>query len=300
MPNTLPKLVCLIGPTASGKTDLSIKLAKKFNGEIISADSRQIYSGLDIGSAKITKKEMQGITHHLLDAAKPGTTYSLAEYKRNACRSIDAVIVRGKTPFLVGGTPLYAYAVIENYHIPHIPPNNRLRKRLETKSTDELFKELQKLDPKTAEIIDKNNPRRLIRALEVVKITGNSFLEYKKKGPKRYKTLKLALYHTREKLYERIDKRTDERISGIVKEIKKLLSMGVSPEWLKNLGLEYRFITLGILGELSPEESVEKLKFAIHSFARRQLTWLRKDKNIHWISSDNEAINLVEDFLEAV
>lgn len=298
MKKKLPKLIVILGPTASGKTDLSIKLAKQFDGEVVSADSRQIYRGLDIGSAKITQEKMQDIPHYLLDVADPGNTYTLAEYQKNAFDAIDSIIKKEKNPFLVGGTPLYLYSIIDNYTIPKVAPNQKRRKELENMDKEKLQKLLKKIDPETYKKIDTQNPRRIIRAIEVVETTGSSFFKQRKKQTPKYQTLKIAPYHTRENLYERIDSRTDARVEGIVKEIKKLLEGGVSSEWLKNLGLEYRFITQGILKELEPEEAVQKLKYAIHSFTRRQYTWLRKDEEIHWIKNEQEATNIVQKFLQ--
>lgn len=299
MTDTLPKLIAIAGPTASGKTDFSIELAKVSNGEVVSADSRQVYSGLDIGSAKITQEEMQSVPHFLLDVATPGTTYTLGEFQDDAFEAIGDIIKRGNTPFLVGGTALYLYAVIDNYRLPRVAPNPTLRTKLEQQSPEELFAHLQTIDPNTAEIIDAQNPRRLIRAIEVVEATGKSFVEQKKQGPPKYDVLKLAPYHERDKLYQRIDTRTDARIPGIIEEIKTLLEQGVDPEWLISLGLEYRFITQFIQGDISSlEEATEQLKHAIHAFTRRQFTWFNKDEEINWVKDTKAAEQLISKFLQ--
>ncbi len=290
-------LIAIVGPTATGKTDLSLDLAEAHSGEIVSADSRQIYRGLDIGSGKVNPQERARVPHYLLDVAEPGETYTLAQYQRDATRAIEDILSRDNIPFLVGGTPLYLYAVIDNYRIPSVPPLPALRALLEKASTETLFALLAHKDPETARNIDRNNPRRLIRALEVVYATRRSFSLQKKKGRRRWRTLKLAIDMPRSVLYERIDKRVDVRKDKMEQEISNLLACGVSPHWLSRLGLEYRFVTAYLTGEMPREEAIKKLKYAIHRFARRQLTWFRKDKEIIWASSPSEAELHVRQFL---
>lgn len=228
------KLVVILGPTASGKTALSLKLAKKFNGEIISADSRAIYKGLDIGSAKPGKKEMAGIPHHLIDVATPDKTLTLSQYKKLALAKINDRVGRYKLPFLVGGTALYIYSVIDNWLIPEIPPNKKLRAKLEKQDTEKLWKELAKKDPKAKRFVDPKNKRRIIRALEVIAATGKPFSKQRKKGEPLFDTLILGVnpdakgsglrLERRRKIKENIAKRTKQMLkAGLVEEVKEIL-----------------------------------------------------------------------------
>ncbi|MDO8489810.1 MAG: tRNA (adenosine(37)-N6)-dimethylallyltransferase MiaA [bacterium] len=293
-------LVVILGPTSSGKSDLAIKLAKKFNGEIVSADSRQVYRGLDIGSGKVTKKEQKMVPHHLLDIAKPGAQCSIAKYKKLADRAILDIVKRGKVPFLVGGSPLYTKAVVEDYGIPEVKPDLKLRKELEAQSLPNLLKLLKKFDPASYERVDRKNPRRVIRALEIIFHTGVPIPEIKKES--RYDALLLGIDVPREKLYEQIDDRVYSRVKqGMIREVEKLIESGVPKKWLKSLGLEYRFITEYLEGPKTKREKeamLQLLKFAIHDFARRQLVWYRKMPAIKWGTSIKQAEGNIGKFLK--
>lgn len=301
MQQSLPPLIVVLGPTASGKSALGIALAQRFAGEIVSADSRQVYRGLDIGSAKVTPEEQALVPHHLLDIIDPRETYTVADFQRDAFAAIDAILARRRQPFLVGGSPHYIQAVVDNFDIPHVPPQPELRVRLEAQSLDELLSQLEILDPQAAASIDRNNPRRVIRALEVCLITGKPFSQQRGQAAPRYRSLLLGIQWPRGVLYERIDMRVDERMQqGMVQEVERLLDEGVSSARLEALGLEYRYVSWWLRGKFSSEaEMVQRLKYAIHDFTRRQLTWFRQDKRIVWIEGGTEMEERAEEEIKA-
>ncbi|KKT08294.1 MAG: tRNA dimethylallyltransferase [Parcubacteria group bacterium GW2011_GWA1_43_21] len=240
MPKKLPKILVILGPTASGKTALSIKLAKKINGEIISADSRQVYRGMDIGTGKVTKKEMVGIPHHLLDVADPKRVFSVAQYQKLANKVIADILKRDKMPIICGGTGLYIDSVIDGLILPAVPPNKKLRRDLAEKSVVELFAILKKLDPRRAKNIDSKNPVRLIRAIEIAKQLGT--VPTLKKSPQ-YDCLKIGIDPEPEILRTKIHDRLIMRLrQGMMAEVKKLHSQGVSWQRLEDFGLEYRYL----------------------------------------------------------
>jgi tRNA dimethylallyltransferase len=297
----LPKLVVVLGPTASGKSGLGISLAQRFDGEIVSADSRQVYRGLDIGTAKITPEEQLLVPHYVLDVADPRQVYTVAQFQRDAIASINDILEREHQPFLVGGSPHYIQAVVDNLDIPRIEPQPELRAQLEKHPLPELLTQLEQLDPQSAATIDRNNPRRVIRALEVNLISGKPFSQQRNMAKPLYRSLLLGIEWPREVLYRRIDARVDERMrQGMVHEVQQLLDEEVSHERLEALGLEYRYISRLLRGEFRDEdEMVERLKYAIHDFTRRQLTWYRKDKRIVWIEGEDggRAKEIVRTFL---
>jgi tRNA dimethylallyltransferase len=297
----LPKLVVVLGPTASGKSGLGISLAQRFDGEIVSADSRQVYRGLDIGTAKITPEEQLLVPHYVLDVADPRQVYTVAQFQRDAIAAINDILEREHQPFLVGGSPHYIQAVVDNLDIPRIEPQPELRAQLEKHPLPELLTQLEQLDPQSAATIDRNNPRRVIRALEVNLISGKPFSQQRNMAKPLYRSLLLGIEWPREVLYRRIDARVDERMrQGMVHEVQKLLDEEVSHERLEALGLEYRYISRLLRGEFRDEdEMVERLKYAIHDFTRRQLTWYRKDKRIVWIEGEDggRAKEIVRTFL---
>jgi tRNA dimethylallyltransferase len=300
--NELAKLVVVEGPTASGKSSLGITLAQTFSGEIVSADSRQVYRGLDIGAAKVTPEERALVPHHLLDVADPRETYTVARFQQEAIAAIDAILARGHQPFLVGGSPHYIQAVVDHLDIPPIAPQPELRARLEARPLADLLAELERLDPQCAATIDRRNPRRVIRALEVCLVTGQPFSAQRRVAAPLYNCLLLAIDWPRPELYARIDRRVDERMEqGMVEEVRGLLAQGISHERLESFGLEYRFISRFLRGECASEtEMVQHLKFAIHDFTRRQLTWFRKDRRVTWIDGHHldTAADLVKQFLQ--
>lgn len=287
-----PKILVVLGPTASGKSALAVKLAKRYNGEIISADSRQVYRGMDIGTGKITKKEMDGTPHYLLDVASPKQKFTVTRYQKLAGKAIKDILKRGKLPIICGGTGLYIDALLYGWKLPEVKPNWKLRSELDKKSTEQLFDQLKKLDPKRAAGIDGRNRRRLVRALEIVIATGESSHSniLQKAGILKYDTLKIGLKLPDEELKKRIKKRLQARIKrGMVREVEKLHAQGLSWNRLDSLGLEYRWISKYLRGEITKLEMIEKLDTEIWRYAKRQMTWFKRDKNIKWISSVREA-----------
>lgn len=291
----LKPLVVILGPTASGKSELALKLAKKFNGEIISADSRQIYKEMNIGTAKPKNLKIKnrtyaldGIPHHLVNIVKPSQKFSVAEYKELAIKIIRDVTRRGKIPILAGGTGLYISSIVDNIEIPKVKPNLSLRKKLENKSIVILLKQLKKLDTAAFINIDKKNKRRIIRALEVTISTGKPFSAQRAKGAPLFNCLQIGLDIPREKLYKKIDDRVEKMIkSGLVKETK---SLAKKYSWrLPSMsGIGYKQIGMYLRGEIKLEKAKELIKFATHAYARRQMTWFNKDKRIKWIKSNSK------------
>ena len=291
------KIIVIVGPTASGKSDLAVKLAKKFNGEVISADSRQVYKGMDIGTGKITKKEMKGIKHYLLDVASPKRKFTVFQYQKIALRAIERILKKGKTPIICGGTGFYIQALVDGILLPNVPPDWELRKKLEKKSAAQLYKILKKLDPQRAKTIEKKNPRRLIRAIEIAKRVGG--VPPLKKQPLPYPVLMLGIKKTKEELKKLIKKRLLRRFKkGMVAEVKKLRKQGVSWKRLEGFGLEYRWIAYFLQNKIDFSEMVEKLQKDIEDFARRQMVWWKKDKRVFWIVSQREAEKKVREFLK--
>lgn len=303
MKQNKPKLIAIVGPTASGKSDLGSYLAKKYNGEIVSADSRQVYKWMDIGTGKVTEEEMDGIPHCLLDVAHPSRQFTVTQFKKKAKNVLKKIYKKEKLPFLVGGTGFYIEAVINDVNFPEVPPNKELRKKLEKLSVEELYKQLQKKDPRRSKTIQKENKRRLIRALEIIDTTGKWIPVANKRSP--YDLLMIGLKVPREELDKRIKKRLDARLEeGMIEEVKELREKhNVSWKRLENFGLEYRWIARYLQGKVSREEMEEKLFVDIRKYARRQMTWFKRDNRIHWIELKNknqpqkEAEQLVQNFL---
>lgn len=278
-------LVVVLGPTGSGKTDLSLLLAKTLKGEIISADSRQIYKGMEIGTDSISKEEQGKITHHLLGIVKPDESISASEYKAKATKLIDKLHKNKKIPILVGGTGLYISAITEGYSIPKIPPNLSLRKRLvneaKKKGVAVIYKRLQKLDPQAAKKIHPNNLRYVIRAIEI-NMAGKKKQDKKDGG--KYEVFMVGIDWPREDLYKRIEKRVADQIkSGLVNEVKVLLEQKYSPELPSMSSLGVKEIIPHLKNKMPLEKCIEVLKKNTRHYAKRQLTWFRKDKKINWL-----------------
>jgi len=291
------KLIVILGPTASGKSELAIKLAKKLNGEVVSADSRQVYKGMDIGTGKITKKEMKGIPHYLLDVALPKKRFTVVQYRKLTVKAINKIFKKKKVPVLCGGTGFYIQAVVDGIIIPEVSPDWRLRLNLNKFQTEALFNKLKKLDPKRAKIIDKNNRRRLIRALEIV-IKTKKPVPTLKKNPLPYPVLMIGIKKEPEVLKKIIEKRLLKRFrQGMIKEVKKLHKSGISWKRLEEFGLEYKWIARYLQKKVNYEEMVEKLKKDIEHFAKRQMTWFKRDKRIKWVKNYQEAEKLIKKFL---
>ncbi len=293
-----PKLLVIVGPTASGKTSLSIKLAKKFNGEIISADSRQVYRELDLGTGKVTQKEMQGVPHHLLDVANPEDTYTVADFVRDGRIEIANILSRNKLPIIVGGTFFYIDALLGRVSAPEVPPNEELRSKLEKLNTEELFELLKQKDAKRAETIDNDNPRRLIRALEIVEAIG---VVPETKSEELYNTLTLGITITKDDLQRNIHTRLVERIEkGMIEEVENLHKNGLSYELLSDRGIEYKYIIEYLQDKITKEKMCELIETKSIQYTKRQMTWLKRDKGIVWMEpKDVEEIDgVVEGFLK--
>ncbi len=300
MKKPLPKLIVILGPTSSGKSDLAVKIATLFSGEVVSADSRQVYRGLDIGTGKITKKEMQGIPHHLLDEEDLQKIFTVAQYKKQATEKINGIIERGGLPILCGGTGFYIQAVVDNLPIPSIPPDQKLRAKLEKQEVQKLFSELQKKDSYRASQIDPANKRRVIRALEIVKYSDKVPVLPTKKT-KVYNSLKIGLRVKEQALKEKIRQRLLKRIAdGMVEEAKRLHKEGLSFKRMEDLGLEYKFLAKHLKGEIGLEEMTNKLNTEIWRYAKRQKTWFNKDLEIEWFPPEKTKtlFKRIKNFLE--
>lgn len=272
-----PKIIVVCGPTSTGKSDYAVKLAKQINGEIISADSRQVYIGMDIGSGKITKKEMDGIPHYMLDVASPKRTFSAAQYKKHAGRYITKILKKRKTPIICGGTGFYIDALL-GLEFPEVKPNPALRKKLEKQSTIELAKQLETLDRERYESIDVHNKVRLIRAIEIATTLGK-VPKIIKKTP--YDVSWILLDMPDEELKQRIEKRLLSRLKkGMVAEVEKLHTNGVSFQKLVSFGLEYKYCALYIQKKISKRDMIEAIKTASWQYVKRQRTWLKRNKAI--------------------
>ncbi len=282
-----PPLIVLLGPTAVGKTELSLQLCEQFNGEVVGADSRQIYRFMDIGTAKPSLAERQRLRHHLIDIRNPDQTLTLAEYQQLAYQTIDAIHQRGHIPFLVGGTALYIRAVVQGLRIPEVPPDPTLRAELEAElaqtGVGALFQRLQTLDPATAAVIDAQNPRRVLRALEIVLLTGKSKVELEGAASPAYRIVQIGLDRPRDEIYRRIDQRVDAMIAhGLVAETQRLLAAGYQPPLPSISSLGYREIIAYLAGEITLATAVERIKHETHRFVRHQYTSFRKMSDIHW------------------
>ncbi|MFA7685721.1 MAG: tRNA (adenosine(37)-N6)-dimethylallyltransferase MiaA [Candidatus Gracilibacteria bacterium] len=282
-------LVVILGPTASGKTALSIEVAKALNGEIISTDSRQIYKEMEISTDMILPEKQEGVPHHLLGITAPSKTVTLAEYKEMALEAIKGIHRRKKVPVLVGGTGLYISAIIENYDVPKIKPNNRLRTKLQeeakTKGVEAVYERLVKLDPKAAKKIHPNNLRYVIRAIEINMASGEN--KHDKKTESVYDVFMVGIDWPREKLYERINRRVDLQFErGLIDEVKALLKKGYKEELpaMTSLGVKEIIPHVKNKHKMSFPETVETLKRNIRHYAKRQMTWFRKYKDVHWLT----------------
>src|SRR3989338_1476679 len=284
----LQKLVAIVGPTAVGKSALAVKLARTFHGEVISADSRQIYRGLDIGTGKITEKEMRGIPHHMLDIANSKKRFSASEYQALARKKIGEVFGRGKLPIIVGGTGLYIQAVVNDAVFPKVLPNRNLRTQLEKKTKEQLFFILKKIDARRAKTIDAQNPRRLVRAIEIATALGK-VPPYQNVPRKDIDALFVGLTLPHHELKKRIAARLAVRMNeGMVKEAEKLHGNGLSWKRMEELGLEYRYTSRYLRGLISKKEMLEKLQSEIWHYAKRQMTWFKRNRRILWFKPNEK------------
>ena len=286
------KILVIVGPTASGKSALGVRLARKFKGEVISADSRQVYTGLDIGTGKITKKEMKGVPHHLLDVASPKKKFSAGDFVERARAAIKDITSRGKIPIIVGGTGFYVDSLVGRIVLPNVPPDTRLRATLTKKSTAQLFALLKKRDPKRARAMDnpseRNNKIRIIRALEIASALGKS--PKSTENSSLYRVLWVGVRPTDAQLKKNIQNRLSARIkSGMIREARGLRKSGLSYKRMEELGLEYRSLSRHLRGFISRKELERELQSDIWRYARKQIGYWKRNKLIKWFDPKNRA-----------
>lgn len=276
-----PKIIAIVGATSTGKTSFAIALAKHLKGEVVSVDSRQVYRGLNLGTGKVTKKEMRGVPHHLLDVASPKRPYSAARFTKEARTAIDGILARGHVPILCGGTGFYLDMALGRMMAPDVAPNAALRATLAKKSAPQLFSVLTRLDPLRAKTIDRHNPVRLIRAIEIAKALGSVPAL---SDEQRYDALTIGLTLPKEVLATRIEKRLKTRLrGGMLAEAKRLKRSGLSYERMEELGLEYRYMARHLTGALTRPEMERELLREILRYAKRQTTWFKRYNNIVWM-----------------
>lgn len=287
-----PKIAVITGPTATGKTRLSVELARELNGEVVSADSMQIYRGMDIGTAKVTQREMQGVRHHMLDVASPFEAYSVSRYVEQASACIDDILARGKLPIVAGGTNLYIDSLIAGLDFADNEQDNALREALgrqyDTSGGEAMLERLRGFDPERAEKLHPADKRRIVRAIEVYELTGKTITEHDRETKlreKRYDAAKIALcFEDRQELYDRINARVDEMVSmGLYDEVKRLLDAGLSPECTAMQAIGYKEPAAYFAGQMSMDKATELIKLSSRRYAKRQLTWLRRDEDIFWL-----------------
>ena len=302
-------LVAIVGPTAAGKSALAMALAPHFDGEIVGADSRHVYRGLDVGTGKPTAADRARIAHHLIDVVDPDADFSVAHYQEQAAAAIAGIDERGRVPLLVGGSGHYVRALLDGYRLPRVPPNPELRRDLSARAAsegpDSLLRELESLDPVSAARIDPRNMRRLVRAIEVSRATGRPFSEVGGRGPSPYRTLVIGVTAPRPELYRRIDARVEAMIAaGWADEVRGLLERGLDASLPSMSSLGYPVMVEHVQGDLALDEAARRIQLLTHRFARRQYTWFKPaDERIRWVDATNdghveEAGMLVGDFLE--
>ncbi len=299
------KVICIVGPTASGKTALSIALAKALSGEIVSGDSMQIYKGMDIGTAKPTSDEREGVPHHMLSVMSPTENYSAARYVEDAGACVEDILFRGKTPIIVGGTGLYIDSLVKGTEFATFEEDETYRRELweiyEKHGAEFLHDMLKQADSKRAEEIHKNNVKRVIRALEVYKATGKTISQHDeetKSNPPRYDATYIGLmFENRDRLYMRINERVDKMLlDGLLDEVKALLDSGISPDATSMQAIGYKELVSYFRGECTLEAAVEEIKTASRRYAKRQMTWFRRNERINWLSVDKTKD--IEDLLQ--
>ena len=291
------KTIVITGPTATGKTHLGVMLAKKLNGEVVSADSMQIYKHMDIGSAKPDAEEMDGVRHHMIDVVEPDEAYSVSRYVEEADKAMQDIISRGKIPIIVGGTGLYIESLLSGRDFAPQPETAQVREELSAEYDSiggtEMLKKLSVFDPVSAERLHSNDKKRIVRAFEVYMTSGETITEHDERTrniPPRYESCRIALtFNDRGDLYDRIDRRVDVMMErGLVSEVEKLLGMGIDERCTSMQGIGYKEIALAIKEECTLEEAVERVKMESRRYAKRQLSWLRRDKELLWINWEKE------------
>ncbi len=295
----MQKIIAIVGPTSSGKTDVSVGIANFLGGEVVSADSRQVYRGLDIGTGKVTAEEMRGVPHHLLDVADPRERFTAADYVRLGREAINNIASRGRIPIVAGGTGFYLDALFGTVSLADAPPNEDLRQKLSRLDAEALHARLTHLDHAVALRIDRKNKARLIRAIEVAETLGKV---PRTQSETLYDTLWIGLTLPKEKLREKIHTRLLARMeAGMLDEVRKLHAEGLSYERMEELGLEYRYLARHLTGKLSRERMLAELEKEIHHYAKRQMTWFKRNKDIRWFSPDayGDIARAAEEFLRA-
>jgi tRNA dimethylallyltransferase len=297
MPKSLPKILVIVGPTASGKTALAVELAKKFGGEIVSADSRLLYRGMDIGTAKPTARERGGIRHHLIDVVRPDKTLTLSDYKKKALRAIGGILKRGRLPVLIGGTGLYVRAIVDNFEIPEVPPDPRFRLRAQKLAPEAILRQLKKRDPEYAGRIG-TNLRYAIRALEVMRATGKTMTDLQKQGEPLFDALQIGLSLPKDVLIGRIARRVSRmKRAGLAAEVKKLAKRYVW-DLPAMSGIGYRELRAHAEGHGSLKQALEEVSTHTRQYAKRQMTWFKRDKRIVWLSAGKGAKKAVKNWLK--
>ncbi len=290
-------IIIIVGPTASGKSDLAIRLARRFDGEIVSADSRQIYRGMDLGTGKVTRREQKLAKHWLLDIANPKRQFTVADFQRLGRAAITDIHSRGKLPIICGGTGFYIDALIYAMTLPDVPPNKKLRTQLEKRSVTQLFARLQRLDSRRAHSIGPLHKRRLIRALEIV-LTTRQPVPYTHQKTSPYDILWLGITRSKGVLTQRIAKRLDARIrQGMIAEVRRLYDRGVGWKRLEAFGLEYRWIARFLQKKITHAEMRAGILRESIAYAKRQMTWFKRNVNIAWVSHETQAMRLTKRFL---
>ncbi len=288
------RLIAIVGPTGVGKSQLALCLARTFAGEIVGADSRQVYRHMDIGTAKLTPEELSLVPHHLIDITDPEEDFSLAQYQHLAYQAIDDIHQHEKLPILAGGSGLYVWSVLEGWQVPQVPPDPEFRKTLQKKAAETgpegLYQELEKVDPVAAQSIDPRNVRRVIRALEVCRYASVPFSQLQQKQAPPFTVMIIGLTTDRAELYRRIDQRVDNMMEqGLVQEVRKLVGMGYTFDLPSMSGVGYKQIGLFLKGELTMEAAVQQIKTQTHRFVRHQYSWFRlEDERIHWFDIQHD------------
>ena len=290
-----PKILVIVGPTASGKTRMAVELAQRHNGEVISADSMQIYRTMDIGTAKPTQEEMGGIPHHMIDVADPEEDFSVARYVEMAARCVDDVLERGKLPIVAGGTGLYIDSLLSGRTFAPFSPDSALRGELEREMAEQggqaMLEELAKVDPEAAQRLHPNDHKRIIRALEVYRSTGKTITQHNRETqaiPPRYDALTIGLaFQDRQAMWRRIDQRVDEMVAaGLEDEVRRLLTSGISPKCTAMQAIGYKEFTQALSGEMTWKEAADVVKLRSRQYAKRQLTWFGRNPNTRWVRWD--------------
>lgn len=306
--HAFPRVVFVVGPTSSGKTDLGLRLAKQFGGEVINADARQIYRELSIGTGKPSGRRgkwkghtaylVNGVPHYLMDFLPPDKTYTVAQWREAALRAVKGMVKRGSLPIVVGGTGLYISALIDNYHFPSVAPQPALRKAYEEKSLDELVRLLLTIDPGASGVVDMKNERRIIRALEVVTYTGKKFSELRTQGEPLVEAFQVGIHRPQDELQARVDRSIENMVEeGLVDEVRALLGRGLKPSLPSMTAIGYQDVARYLQGELTLEEAIASIKRRTRQYTKRQWTWFKRDPRIRWAKEVDEAVEWVREWL---